>query len=100
MKYSPNPIDTSDISLEPELMQLAEFLAKNNHEVWAKERLSQGWKYGPSRRDDTKEHPCLVPYEMLPESEKLYDRNTAMEVLKVVRALGFSISGSRTGERK
>lgn len=92
MNYYPNPIDTSAVSLDPELLQLAERLAKSTHDVWARERFAQGWKYGPSRRDDTKEHPCLLPYEMLPESEKVYDRNTAMETLKAVCALGYRIS--------
>ena len=92
MTYSPNPIDTSDLTLSPALLELAEFLAKNTHEVWAQERIAQGWKYGPNRRDDTKEHPCLVPYEELSDDEKVFDRNTAMEALKVVCALGYTIS--------
>ena len=91
MKYVPNPIDTSDIALNPDLMDLAELLAKNTHEVWAQERIAQGWRYGPARRDDTREHPCLIPYEDLPESEKVYDRNTSMETLKVLCALGYTI---------
>lgn len=91
MKYEPNPIDTSDIALNPDLMDLAELLAKNAHEVWAQERITQGWRYGPARRDDTKEHPCLIPYEDLPEAEKVYDRNTSMETLKVLCALGYTI---------
>ena len=99
MNYSPNPIDTSNISLEPDLLQLAEFLAKNTHEVWAKERTAQGWTYGPARRDDTKEHPCLIPYEDLPESEKEYDRKTALETLKVVTALGYTVSKTENHNR-
>jgi len=92
MSYVPNPIDTSSVSLEPELLRLAELLAENTHDVWARERLAQGWKYGPCRRDDTKEHPCLIPYGMLPEEEKEYDRNTALETLKAVCALGYRIT--------
>lgn len=92
MTYIPNPIDTSEIALDERILQLAELLAKNAHEVWAAERIAQGWKYGPTRKDDTKEHPCLIPYEDLPESEKVYDRNTAMETLKAVCALGYEIT--------
>ena len=92
MTYSPDPIDTSSVSLGPELMRLAERLAENTHDVWARERIAQGWKYGPSRRDDIKEHPCLVPYALLPEEEKIYDRNTVLETLKAVCALGYIIS--------
>lgn len=92
MRYLPTPIDTASVALEPELLELAERLAENTHDVWARERLAQGWKYGPCRRDDVKEHPCLVPYAMLPEEEKVYDRNTAIETLKAVSALGYKIS--------
>ena len=92
MAYIPKPIDTSAIELDAKIQALAEELAKNAHEVWAAERIAQGWKFGPTRRDDTKEHPCLIPYEELPEFEKVYDRNTAMETLKAVCALGYGIS--------
>ena len=92
MQYIPSPIDTSEIELEPGLLALAEQLAQNAHDIWAKERMAQGWQYGSSRQDKDKLHPCLVPYEDLPESEKVYDRNTALETLKAVCALGYTIS--------
>ena len=53
--------------------------------------MKQGWVYGAARNDATKEHPCLIPYEDLPDSEKEYDRNTAMETLKVIISLGYEI---------
>ena len=40
-----------------------------------------------------KTHPCLVPYEELPECEKEYDRNTSIETLKLIMKLGFKIRG-------
>ncbi|MCL2041530.1 MAG: RyR domain-containing protein [Bacteroidales bacterium] len=89
--YTPNPIDTSQIELSADLLALTELLAKNTHDVWAQKRLADGWKYGPERHDERKEHPCLVPYEELPENEKEYDRNTAAEVVKVMVELGFRI---------
>ena len=72
-KYIPQPIDTSDVNLPKELEQLAELLSKNVHEVWAETRITQGWKYGEQRNDEFKTHPCLVPYEELPEEEKEYE---------------------------
>ena len=54
--------------------------------------MAQGWRYGHDRDDSRKEHPCLVPYEELPESEKVFDRNTAMGTLKVLLALGYHIT--------
>lgn len=89
--YTPNPIDTSDVELSPEILELCEKLAENSHDVWAAGRVSQGWTYGPVRDDAKKETPCMVPYADLPESEKDYDRNAAMETLKLIIKLGFEI---------
>lgn len=91
MTYTPDPIDTSKITLSNELHELVEFLAKNTHENWSKERIHQGWHHGPERNDTKKESPCLIPYEELPESEKEHDRIAATELLKTILLLGFSI---------
>ena len=90
--YIPQPIDTSDVKLPIELEVLVEEMSKNVHEVWAETRISQGWTYGEQRNDELKTHPCLVPYEELPESEKEYDRNTSIGTLKLIMKLGFKIS--------
>lgn len=90
--YTPQPIDTSDIQLSEELNPLLEAMAKNVHDIWAKERIAQGWTYGEKRDDALKHHPCLVAYEDLPEEEKVYDRNTSVETLKLILKLGFMIS--------
>lgn len=92
MSYIPHPLDTSSVQLSREILELTEQLAKNAHEVWAKERIAQGWRVGRERNDSRKEHPCLIPYEELPESEKVYDRNAAMETLKAIQALGYRIT--------
>ena len=89
--YTPQPIDTTDVKLPEELGQLVEQMSKNVHEVWAAMRISQGWTYGEQRNDELKTHPCLVPYEELPEEEKEYDRNTALGTLKLIMKLGFKI---------
>lgn len=90
--YVPQPIDTSDVRLPEELNELVEKIAKNVHEVWAQSRLQQGWTYGEERSDALKQHPCLVPYEELPEVEKDYDRDTAFGTLRLISKLGFKIS--------
>ena len=84
-------IDTSAVELSPDIMELTEALARNAHAVWARRRLDEGWRLGPSRNDARKEHPCLVPYEQLPDFEKQYDRNAALETLKAIMALGYRI---------
>ena len=92
VNYTPQPIDTTDVKLPKELEQLVEQMSKNVHEVWAETRIMQGWKYGEQRNDELKTHPCIVPYEDLPEEEKEYDRNTSIGTLKLIMKLGFKIS--------
>ena len=90
-QYIPDPIDVSDVTLPNDIMELAELISKNVHEVWSKMRLEEGWVYGEKRNDDLKTNPCLVPYEELPEEEKAYDRNTALETLKLIVKLGYRL---------
>lgn len=90
--YNPIPINTTDIQLPKELDTLVEIVAKNVHEVWAQSRIEQGWTYGEERSDALKTHPCLIPYEELPEVEKAYDRDTALGTLRLICKLGFKIS--------
>lgn len=92
MTYTPHPIPTEGVELSTELLQLTEQLAANVHEVWATERIAEGWQYGENHDNNRKYHPCLVPYDKLPESEKEYDRKTAMETLKVIQILGFKVT--------
>jgi hypothetical protein len=80
-----------DICLNEDLNDLVEFLAKNTHENWANVRIKEGWKFGHKRDDGRKEHPCLVPYEELQESEKEHDRIVVKELLKTIILLGFRI---------
>ena len=89
--YTPSPVDTANIQLPEELMALAEAISKNVHEVWAQNRMNEGWTYGPVRDDQKRQTPCLVPYEDLPEEEKASDRNTALATLKFIVAKGFEI---------
>ena len=91
-RYVPQPMDTSDIQLSEELNMLVEQMAKNVHEVWAQDRIKQGWTWGVERSDSLKTHPCLVAYEELPEEEREYDRSTALETLRLITKLGFKIS--------
>ena len=89
--YTPKPIDTKDVLLPEEIMELSEVLSRNTHEVWASERIKQGWRYGEKRDDELKLHPCLVEYDELSECEKDYDRNTALETLKLIVKMGYEI---------
>lgn len=89
--YKPNPIDTSKVVLPDDLLELTEKIAENVHENWSVGRIADGWTYGETRNDEKKTTPCLVPYSELSDSEKEYDRVTALQTLKLIVALGYKI---------
>ena len=44
-----------------------------SHEAWLSEKQATGWKYGPVKDADAKEHPCMVPFDELPLNQQLKD---------------------------
>jgi hypothetical protein len=91
MTYKPKPLDTTKVVLPECLEDLKENLASHIHDIWAGKRIDEGWSFGPVHDGHKKKHPDLVKYEDLPESEKEYDRDTAIETLKAIIALGYRI---------
>lgn len=90
-KYSPKPISVEGVELSGDLIELTEAIAENVHDIWARARMDEGWRYGTERNDARKLHPDLVPYSKLTEREKEYDRIMAMQTLRLVKRLGFDI---------
>lgn len=90
--YHPTPIDLTDVQLSEDLKKLGEELAENAHEVWAMERQSEGWTYGPKRDDYKLQTPDMIPYAQLPDTEKQYDRLMATETIRLLIAKGYKIS--------
>ncbi|ETV98589.1 hypothetical protein H310_08710 [Aphanomyces invadans] len=90
-KYVPSPTDTATIRLPNSIARLSEFLAQNAHEVWSESRIAQGWKWGPHRDNDKKLHPDLLAYNQLTDHAKQFDRESSIETLKVIQALGYVI---------
>lgn len=97
-KYHPQPIDSNDIELDTNLLDLREAIAENAHDIWASARIREGWTYGPQRNDTLKQTPDLVPYFDLPDSEKQYDRDLAMETIKLVKKLGYDFIKKNNSE--
>ena len=46
---------------------------EHSHEEWLKVKKADGWKHGPVKDAEKKEHPCYVPYEKLPVEQKAKD---------------------------
>ena len=89
--YEPHPLNLEDIPLTDDLLELQEAIAENAHEVWAAARKAEGWTYGPVRNDTLKQHPDMLPYSALPDSEKEYDRLMAFNTIKLLKKLGWKL---------
>jgi hypothetical protein len=89
--YTPRPIDVTDVELHEDVSELREVIAENVHEVWALQRQSEGWTYGPERNDALKQTPNMVPYKELPEVEKEYDRIMAENTIKLLKKAGYDL---------
>ena len=89
--YTPQPIQMDSVPLNPDLTDLVEGIAENAHDVWAVDRIEEGYTYGIKRDDDLKKHPDLLPYSALTDKEKNYDRKMAINTIKLVNLLGYDI---------
>jgi len=68
-----------------------ELLAQMEHESWAEEKISEGWKYRPTKDATKKTSPYLVPWNDLPEEEKDKDRNQVRELPQFLAKARFEI---------
>lgn len=89
--YQPKPINTTAVRLPPDIIALTERLAEHIHDVWSQRKIREGWQLGPTD-PETKKHASLISYQELSESEKDYDRATAMEAIRALYALGYKVS--------
>lgn len=64
---------------------------EDSHASWLKEKELDGWKYGPVKDATKKEHPCFVPYEELPDAQKMKDTIFVTVVSTVGAALGWPV---------
>ncbi|XP_065916546.1 ryanodine receptor 2-like isoform X2 [Dysidea avara] len=89
--YLPRPLDLSAVTVPEDLMELIHMLAENNHKVWAKEKIKDGWKFGSATDNDSKRNPALVPYASLDEETRDLNWNSAHDVVRSVILLGCSL---------
>ncbi|ELK05575.1 Ryanodine receptor 3 [Pteropus alecto] len=90
--FIPCPIDTSQVVLPPHLEKIRDRLAENIHELWGMNKIELGWTFGKIRDDNKRQHPCLVEFSKLPETEKNYNLQMSTETLKTLLALGCHIA--------
>ncbi|XP_047657475.1 ryanodine receptor 3 isoform X4 [Tachysurus fulvidraco] len=89
--FIPVPVNTSQTVLPPHLENVRNKLAENIHELWGMNKIELGWTYGKVRDDNKRQHPCLVDFSKLPETEKNYNLQMSTETLKTLLALGCHV---------
>ncbi|XP_047184844.1 ryanodine receptor 3 isoform X2 [Scophthalmus maximus] len=90
--FIPTPVDTTQIILPPHLDNVRDKLAENIHELWGMNKIELGWTYGKVRDDNKRQHPCLVDFAKLPETERNYNLQMSSETLKTLLALGCHVA--------
>ncbi|KAG8184852.1 hypothetical protein JTE90_012099 [Oedothorax gibbosus] len=94
--YKPAPLDLHAITLNQKMEELVELLAENTHNVWAKERIQQGWTYGLSEDSLLKRSPHLVPYQNVDDAIKKANRDTASETVRTLLTYGYILDPPST----
>lgn len=87
--YKPAPLDLHAITLNQKMEELVELLAENTHNVWAKERIQQGWTYALSEDSVLRRSPHLVPYKNVDDAIKKANRDTASETVRTLLTYGY-----------
>ncbi|XP_038217167.1 ryanodine receptor isoform X31 [Zerene cesonia] len=96
--YKPAPLDLSAVTLTPKMDELVDQLAENTHNLWARERIQQGWTYGLNEDPDMNRSPHLVPYPKVDDAIKKANRDTASETVRTLLVYGYNLDPP-TGEQ-
>lgn len=83
------PAVPCQVSLTTKLEELVEQLAENTHNIWARERILQGWTYGLNEDPDLKRSPHLVTYSNVDDVIKKANRDTASETVRTLLVYGY-----------
>uniref|UniRef100_A0A8C3ABS1 Ryanodine receptor 2 n=1 Tax=Cyclopterus lumpus TaxID=8103 RepID=A0A8C3ABS1_CYCLU len=89
--YRPVPVDSSQVFLSPAHEEVVNLLAENDHNVWARERIKQGWTYGAQQDVKVKRSPYLVPYSLLDERRRRVGRESVREAVCTLLVYGYSL---------
>ncbi|EPQ17120.1 Ryanodine receptor 2 [Myotis brandtii] len=89
--YKPAPMDLSFIKLTPSQEAMVDRLAENAHNVWARDRIRQGWTYGIQQDVKNRRNPRLVPYTLLDDRTKKSNKDSLREAVRTLLGYGYSL---------
>nr|XP_021335867.1 ryanodine receptor 2 [Danio rerio] len=89
--YKPAPMDLCHIKLASTQEAMVDKLAENAHNVWARDRIRQGWTYGIQQDIKNKRNPRLVPYVLLDERTKKSNKDSLREAVRTLLGYGYNL---------
>ncbi|XP_032040809.1 ryanodine receptor 2 isoform X6 [Aythya fuligula] len=89
--YKPAPMDLSFIKLTPSQEAVVDKLAENAHNVWARDRIRQGWTYGIQQDVKNRRNPRLVPYALLDDRTKKSNKDSLREAVRTLLGYGYNL---------
>ncbi|KAG8123547.1 hypothetical protein E2320_018933 [Naja naja] len=89
--YKPAPMDLSCIKLTPSQESMVDKLAENAHNVWARDRIRQGWTYGIQQDVKNRRNPRLVPYTLLDDRTKKSNKDSLREAVRTLISYGYNL---------
>ncbi|XP_076190298.1 ryanodine receptor 2 isoform X2 [Aptenodytes patagonicus] len=89
--YKPAPMDLSFIKLTPSQEAMVDKLAENAHNVWARDRIRQGWTYGIQQDVKNRRNPRLVPYALLDDRTKKSNKDSLREAVRTLLGYGYNL---------
>ncbi|KAK7820066.1 hypothetical protein U0070_022598 [Myodes glareolus] len=89
--YKPAPMDLSFIKLTPSQEAMVDKLAENAHNVWARDRIRQGWTYGIQQDVKNRRNPRLVPYTLLDDRTKKSNKDSLREAVRTLLGYGYHL---------
>ncbi|CAF3538671.1 unnamed protein product [Rotaria sordida] len=95
--YEPNPTDTSNVVLRPELEEFVKAYAESVHDQWSYAKIEQGWIYGEQINDKYRQHPNLKPYKILDRKDAAKLEEPIREALKSIEKLQFHLEKTDAG---
>ncbi|XP_061561261.1 ryanodine receptor 2 isoform X2 [Phycodurus eques] len=89
--YKPAPLDLYHIKLTSTQEAMVDKLAENAHNVWARDRIRQGWTYGIQQDVKNRRNPRLVPYSLLDERTKKSNKDSLREAVRTLLGYGYNL---------
>jgi len=89
--YRPTPVDVRNIKLDPNMIAVANLVARHNHDTWVYTEMNNGWLYGDVFDESDKKNPKMVDFGDLAKEDENQYLEPAVRVVKVLSEFGWKL---------